>query len=72
MKYPELNKFYMSAKLTKLKLIKHFAHVTLVTMKYSRSTVLTSMDNACCLSLVGQSPQLSLVAMVSWWPLVPP
>ena len=30
-KYPELNKFRMPAMLTKLKLITHFGHVTLVT-----------------------------------------
>ena len=39
MKYPELNKFRMPAKFTKLKLIEHFTHVTFVTTKYSRSTV---------------------------------
>ena len=38
-KYPELNKFCIPAKLTKLKLIEHFAHVTLITPKYSQSTV---------------------------------
>ena len=38
LKYPELNKFHVPAKLTKLKLIKHFAHVALVTLKYSQST----------------------------------
>ena len=39
-KYPGLIKFRIPAKFTKLKLIKYFAHVTLVTPKYSRSTVI--------------------------------
>ena len=34
-KYPELNKFCMPAKLTKLKLIENFVQITLVTLKYS-------------------------------------
>ena len=38
-KYPELNKFCMPAK---LKLIEHFAHVTLVTPKYSQSMVVVT------------------------------
>ena len=33
----------MPAKLTQLKLIEHFAHVTLVTLKYSRSTVFSHL-----------------------------
>ena len=39
-KYPELDKFRMPAKFMKLKLIEHFANVTLVTLRYSQSTVL--------------------------------
>ena len=36
-KHPELS---MPAKFTKLKLIEHFAYITLVTLKYSQSTVI--------------------------------
>ena len=34
-KFPELKKFCVLTKFAKLKLIEHFAHATLVTMKYS-------------------------------------
>ena len=34
----------MPTKLTKLKLIGHFAYITLVTLKYSQSTVYTSIS----------------------------